>query len=450
MLVWIFFLLAVMLYMLTYKVEKLHPGASIGLSAASLGFALASVMKSFPNGDRVTGTVSPPSTPPSTSPPGNLKFNAFKNMAQDDEAAWCVGTSYAIAFTVGNGTSEVGPSTDEIKSTTHTQPVFTLEYTPPSGTVQWYRAVEGVAEGELQPHEMQTDVVDGVVYYIDTDNPCTEPYRPDPPPVPLLGGGQFGENQQWEIKAGQGLIPWCKRTVYYASYVKAGTNANESDLSEPSVLFSSKEFSNPCLSVPAPRAGYEVNWYRQNLEAVSNITLPLFQRNGPKKNGFILLRYATGLNIFPTQDETKLLDFEDLWEDGSPTVTVPVSLFVERWNRALPPRIPGEQRSGELSILEDGRLAMNRIDTPVTLPISINGESVPWWTAMGFSTGNLTTNQDLIAVTPPLSGVEGLGDAQTDLEFVGKGTQLIDRNNPCSNPNAPNAGPAFRNWRKEF
>jgi hypothetical protein len=327
--------------------------------------------------------------------------------------------------------------------------MFTLDYTPPSGSVQWYRAVDGVADGELRPHAMETEVIGGVTHYIDTDNPCKEPYRPDPPQVPTLGGGQFGESKQWEIQAGQGQIPWCKSTVYYASYVKAGTNANESELSEPSVLFSSNEFSNPCLSVPAPRAGYEVNWYRQVLgSGASLITLPLFrQENKPPETaggvGFVHLPSAT---IVPPSNNP--VDFGDEWEAGSPTLTIPVGLFVQKWNSALLPRVPNVPRVGELSIRDDGKLVMNGIKHATNVLMQVVPVSIPWWNAMGFGTAGLMTNTDLVADTPPLSGAQG---AQTEPEFIGKGPQLVDKANPCLVPNRPNSGPAFSGrWRKEF
>ena len=453
MLAWIFLISSVMLYMLAHKVpDDVHPSAIFGLLAASLGLLLASVVKSFPNASPSRHSDGPSTTPPDSppgSPPANLKFNTFRNMAVDDEAAWCIGTYYAVAFTVGDNTSEVGPLTEEIKSPTHTQPMFTLDYTPPSGSVQWYRAVEGVDDGNLKLHQMETEVVAGVTHYVDTDNPCKVPYRPDPPQIPLLGGGQFGNNNQWETQAGQGQIPWCKSTVYYATYVKADTNANESELSEPSPLLNSKEFTNPCLSVTAPRAGYEVNWYRQVLgDGSSLITLPLFlqENNPPKKSGGIGFMHFPTFTMLPPSDNP--LNFEGEWEEGSPTVTIPVSLFVQKWNQALlqsPPNVP---RVGELSIRDDGRLAMNGIKHSSVMPMTIVPASIPWWTAMGFSTTGLLTNTDLVADTPPVSGA---GGAQSNLEFVGKGTQLIDRENPRRNPNRPNTGPAFMNtWRKEF
>jgi hypothetical protein len=295
---------------------------------------------------------------------------------------------------------------------------------------------------------METQVVGGVTHYIDTDNPCKEPYRPDPPQAPLLGGGQFGENNRWEIQAGQGQVPWCKSTVYYASYVKAGTNANESELSEPSILFNSNEFSNPCLSVLTPRPGYEVNWYRQVMGGGSSLmTLPLFiQDNQPaKKSGGVAFMHLPGVTMLPPSANP--VDFTDEWTDGSPTVTIPVSLFVQKWNSALLPRVPNVPRVGELSIRDDGRLAMNGIKHSSDVPMTIHPASIPWWTAMGFGTTGLMTNTDLVAVTPPLSGA---GAAQANLEFVGKGAQLIDKRNPCVNPNRPNAGPALRSWFKEF
>jgi len=66
MLVWVYFFLATLLYAGTYKVG---PGPTIALSLASIGFLLASVVKSFPNGNtpRASNQPLPPSTKSSCS-----------------------------------------------------------------------------------------------------------------------------------------------------------------------------------------------------------------------------------------------------------------------------------------------------------------------------------------------------------------------------------------------
>jgi hypothetical protein len=448
MLDWLFIIIAAILYVGSNNVNAgVHPAVPLGLLVASLAFFVAGMFKLFTNGEEEDDD--------DVTNPGrarSAKFNAFKMTAEDDESAWCIGTYYAIAYKVGDVTSEVGPLTDEIKSSTHTQPMFTIDYTPPSGTVRWYRAVEGVNGGQLRPHEMDTGEVNGVTYFIDTDNPCKEPYRPEPPQAPIVGGGQFGDSNQWEIQAGPGAVPWCKNTLYYATYAKAGTNANESELSEPSIPFTSKEFSNPCLSVAAPRTGYEVNWYRQKLDSELFITLPLFDVAGElRPQGLIMFAFEASPNIPMTilpAAQNPLLSFEDLWEIGSPTLTIPVALFIQRWNEALPPPIQGYQHRGALSALADGRLVMNGLAIPgEPRPVIVIGPSIPWWTAMGFSSSGISSIENVIAQTVPISNLNTRTD---ELELIGTGPQLIDRENPCLLPNGPTAEPRWVDWRKEF
>jgi len=428
MLDWLFILIAAVLYGASFhtKSDK-YPAAPVGLNVASLVFFVAGMYKLFSKNKEEPCSSGKPSR--------SANFNDFKKLADEDESPWCIGTYYAIAYKVGDVTSEVGPITNEIKSSTHTQPMFTLTAPASGAAVQWYRAVEGVNGGQLRPHEMDTSTVNGVTYFIDIDNPCKEPFVPDPPRAPTVGGGQFGDDKQWEIEARQGITSWCTPTVYYATYAKAGSN--ESALSEPSIPFSSTEFSNPCLSVSAPRAGYDVNWYRQVLQ-VANITLPLFYLGGQWiPGGAVLFSFAVMPILVGLPSTRDTLNFGDLWEEGSPTLTLPVSLFVQRWNNVLPARVPGVERAGELSMLSDGKLAMTGIRTANLndhVEMTVAEASRPWWVAMGFSADpkKLITNRGLVAETLPVSNLRTDKNSSSDeIELIGKGIQLIDRENPC-------------------
>lgn len=62
---WVYFILGTLLYIVTYQVGSRRPIASIALSLASLGLMLASVVKSFPNGNNTSTNKTPPSDRPS-------------------------------------------------------------------------------------------------------------------------------------------------------------------------------------------------------------------------------------------------------------------------------------------------------------------------------------------------------------------------------------------------
>jgi hypothetical protein len=200
--------------------------------------------------------------------------------------------------------------------------------------------------------------------------------------------------------------------------------------------------------VAAPRAGYEVNWYRQNLDAELFITLPLFEPDNaggipPQPKGVLAFTFPQLplFAILPPQQTP--VDFEDIWPEESPTLTIPVSLFLKRWNDAL------TDARGRLSVLEDGRLTMSPINTLAgdSVALTVAPVSIPWWTALGFSTTGHFTNTDLIAQTIPISNMNLRTD---ELELIGTGPQLIDRENPCLLPNGPTAEPRWVDWRKEF
>jgi len=219
-----------------------------------------------------TGRSLVPSTSPSTArsvarstgQSGPVTFGSFNSSpnssSNSDASAWCVGTKYAVAYEVDGVISELGPSTIVYKSLDKSDPIFTFDESPPQGVIiKWFRGVE--PEYEMVPHAMGEELREGIRHYIDRNNPCNIPFKPAPPAEVRGGGGDFGTNREWKERSGAGQVPWCKRTIYYATYQQLDEPHAESDR-VVSPAFQSMEYNVPCVQVDE-RPGFKINWYRQ-------------------------------------------------------------------------------------------------------------------------------------------------------------------------------------------
>jgi hypothetical protein len=90
--------------------------------------------------------------------------------------------------------SATSEATLPIQSTTKTDPICTIA-APPAGTnVVWYRSVGPIGGGgnSYSDHTASMALVgtptSGNLSFMDTSNPCTTPYMPDPPPMPVPSG----------------------------------------------------------------------------------------------------------------------------------------------------------------------------------------------------------------------------------------------------------------------
>lgn len=411
------------------KIQAFYALASLLFFSLGMGLVLnasessnQSKPRSGPPGSNMMSNKSlntSPNTRPNTT--SNVKFGNFNRSARSDEAPWCVGTNYAIAYKVNDHTSDVGPATELLKSLTHTQPIFTVAQTPPGSNIEWYRGVEGVDGGALKPLSMVDEVRDGVKVYIDKDNKCNVPFKPTP--EVRLGGGQHGGDMEWQKRVDRGESPWCVPTAYSAKY-KNRTTGEEGAMSEQSQVFQSSQFSVPCLNV-APRAGFEVFWYRQIFHegykpCEHYITLPLWQGSAAQ-GGIFFLNQAGNVPLFRVD-----FDFRSIWPPGQGTLTLCLEDFIDAWNQKLNETVPDV--GGRLSQASDGRFVVSAITNERESTLFLYNISQVWWNVMGFRGTQFPTNTALIADTLPLNDLK-------PIEFIGTGSQLVDVNNPCNRPN---------------
>jgi hypothetical protein len=208
---------------------------------------------------------------PDTGTRSAVSFGQF-NVA-DSKFPWCTETRYKIAYETNGVVGELSEATLPIQSTTKTDPIFTVKTPPVGANVLWYRLVGPIDGGNSYINHTASMVLFGTptsdsLNFMDTSNPCL----PDPPPMPVPAG-TVGDNL-FTLTAGEGEVPWCIRTRYFATYVKHGTESNPSPLS---VEFQSNEFTRPRLTVPA-RPGFEINWYRED-GVITNT--PFMAERGP-------------------------------------------------------------------------------------------------------------------------------------------------------------------------
>jgi hypothetical protein len=270
---------------------------------------------------------------------------------------------------------------------------------------------------------MVDEVRDGVKVYIDKDNKCDVPFKPIP--ELRLGGCQHGGAMEWYRPATQrGEVPWCLPTVYYARYANRATG-EEGPMSEQSQVFQSSQFNGPCLNV-APRAGFEVLWYRQVVfegykPCEHYITLPAWE--GRDALGSIIFSNFSGAVILFRVD----LDFRSIWPPGKGVLTLCLEDFIDAWNSNLAARVPDV--GGRLSRASDGRFVVSRITNEQQSTLKLWPQCQVWWNVMGFRGTQYPTNAAaFIADTLPLNDLK-------PIEYIGGGSQLVDVNNLCNVPN---------------
>jgi hypothetical protein len=241
-------------------------------------------------------------------------------------------------------------------------------------------------------------------------------------PVPA---GTVGDNL-FTAAAGAGVVPWCVRTRYYATYVKNGTESNPSPFS---VEFRSDDFTFPRLTVPA-RAGFEINWYRES-DVYQLITLPRVQMS----EGVVFrcsFQFTIGSASYSSF--SRIVDLRS-FGDGRPTITLNLADFVDEWNNGQQVVIPaGSATGGQLRIV-DGKLVLDPIVVPgPNQPVTIY-QPKSWWSLMGFGTTGLMTNTPFIAERGPNN------QHVSTSEPIGNGPTFTDTQNPCQILNPPTSSP---------
>ncbi len=319
-----------------------------------------------------------------SSPNTHVTFSRFHTV--NTKKPWCVETRYAVAYMLNENRSPMSATTVVSPSLTHTDPVLTVKEPGDNKVgIAWYRGDPPTFQMLPYYGMIRLSTENGFSEFVDTTNLCDIPFTPDPPPPPTAGGGQFGA---WNVRAGQGVLPWCAGTRYRAQYVN-GPNGEESLLSQPSLPFQSDEFSHPTMSVP-PLDGYEVKWTGELMPDEWSITLPCTGvMNVCQPVGVIALT-APGVAMIGT------VDFADVWIPGSPTLTMHIRNFVAAWNQKVQ-----STTIGSLRIREDGKLEMSAMQAPTVADITVAVAGQPWWQGMGFGLTGLRTNEPMVAEVIP-------------------------------------------------
>jgi hypothetical protein len=401
---------------------------STALLLGSLGFLAWGII----NGLKSEDEKSTPNTPPGDI--GPVTFGKFNRA--DDKFPWCVATKYAIAYEVNGVVSELSAESQLIQCDNKTDPIFRVNIPPTSAALKWYRAVAPNLSTWVDHTEYMVPFGNNVSIardFMDTDNPCQTPYLPDPPPRPVPAG-TLGDNM-FTMTAGEGDVPWCIPTRYYARYVSNGQESQDSDMS---VDFQSNSFTFPRLTVPE-LPGHTVNWYREvGAECQTFITLPRTSISPNPLDFITIFPFMFGSNTFG-----RFLDFRD-GNENQTTITMCLRELVNTWN-ATPP-IPGSIATGGQLRITGGRLVMDPILVPggIQTPITFFQGTPTWWTLMGFSATGLTTNATITAVNPPSNQLSG----QT--APIGTGSVFTDTQNPCQMPNPPTSAPAFERFNHPF
>jgi hypothetical protein len=239
-----------------------------------------------------------------------------------------VATKYRMAYAVNGVFSDWSEPSLPVYSITQTDPILTVKAPQAGASVIWQRAV-GPGFASWNNHQMKMVSAAGAnLDFLDDDNVCNTPFKPDPPPAPVPGGGAFGDGM-WAAIAGEGIVPWCEPATDRARYVK---NGQESLFSPSSAPFQSDIYTNPSMTVPILQ-GYEIQWIRNPYSCL--ITLPSYQT---VPGGVFYCRFVfTFLSGFQTRF-AKEMDLSPIWDESSPTLTMSLDTFVQLWN-GIPPSI---------------------------------------------------------------------------------------------------------------
>jgi hypothetical protein len=144
-----------------------------GLLLAALALfsvGMVQLLKDEPPAESPGAGITPARTP--TAQFGFFNKPIEAGLSQQAGTPWCVGTYYAIAYTIGGVKSKVGKKTPKIQSSTYANPVIIVSQQTPDAEIHWYRGVEGVNNAQLVEHAMKKEVRNGIAYYIDEANPC--------------------------------------------------------------------------------------------------------------------------------------------------------------------------------------------------------------------------------------------------------------------------------------
>ncbi len=402
---------------------------STALLLGSLGFLVWGIINGLKSGDEKSA----PNTPGDIGPVTFGKFNRA-----DDKFPWCVATKYAIAYEVNGVVSELSAESQLIQCDNKTDPIFAVNRPPASVALKWYRAVAPDLSTWVDHTAYMVpfgNTGSAALDFMDTDNPCETPYLPDPPPRPVPAG-TLGDNM-FTMTAGDGNIPWCVPTRYYARYVSNGQESGDSDMS---VDFQSNSFTFPRLSVPE-LPGHTVNWYREiGPRCLTFITLPAvsFMTNPPRLQTLFTFNFG---NNFAS---IRMINLEP-FAPGRSSIRLCLDEFVSIWNSSAP--IPDSRGTGGLLRINEGKLVMDPIEVagagqqPISFPFN---ETPIWWTRMGFNATGLKTNSTITAERVPSDQLT----AQT--LPIGTGSVFTDTQNPCQLPNPPTSAPAFDRFNYRF
>ncbi len=422
-------LAAVLMYGGASRVLPRDIAVSIALLLGSLGFLAWGIIKGLKWKDE---NPPPPNTPPGDI--GPVTFGGFNRA--EDKFPWCVTTKYAIAYEVNGVSSDMSAASPTTQSFTRTDPVFTVDRPPSGVSVKWFRATNPNLNTWEEHTQNMIPFGTGTATsldFMDTANPCTSPYLPNPPPAPVPAG-TVGDNM-FTMVAGAGVVPWCIATRYFARYER---NGQESVPSLPSPYFKSREFTFPKLSVPE-QPGSTINWYREIGPACETyVTLPVVYL-APGVPAFItIFRFSFGANLY----------FERLIDLGinpnESSVILCLDAFVQLWNETAPSA--GSTGTGGLLSISGGKLSMDPIVVPgAAQPIFFLNNVVPaWWTVLGFSATGLKTNTATSAERGPNNQL------MTVNAPIGHGPTFTDTQTPCQVPNPPTSGPTFKVYNYQF
>jgi hypothetical protein len=227
--------------------------------------------------------------------------------------------------------------------------------------------------------------------------------------------------------AGEGIVPWCIPTAYFATYTKHGNEGPASPMTIAPIF--SNSFSVPRLMVQELE-GCTINWYR---EISPFIALP------PGTNRILLFRFQTGIrNDYLNRN----VDFRSR---GSGVIRLLLGDFMQEWNQAS---LSGSGSGGRLR-LENGKFIMEPIifhGVEGHPPMIITGTRADLFRGvMGFYQSTLLVNTEIFADRVP--------DNQLLSSFntpIGTGSIFTDTQNPCQTPNPPLSAPDWKSFNYPF
>jgi hypothetical protein len=366
---------------------------------------------------------------PPTTEPTFVRWGVPATMSSPrNEFPWCEPTSYRYSFVVNEVESDWSPESEWVSHDQNRDPIMFVQ-SPSGANIKWYRAEYGKDGWYDHTEAMEKkESISGSGYrYIDRVNPCSTPWRPNPPNIPVPNGAFLG---LWNAEAGEGLVPWCIPTRYRARYVREG---QESDWSDYTNEFWSSDYTQPSLALVDPRPDFDVEWESSTRQQGVYITLPCTYLGTNPPNfcfhGGTIIIYVANFPVLET------FDFSDIWQPGQTTLTVTVREFVQAWNskRRLFPA---------LRIAPSGMLIMDPMNIgAANRAVRIDDQSMSWWDAMGFSRNGIVTGREIQAVSLP-AGPQSI--------IVGGGHNFVDVNNPCASPNPPRSAPRWVEFDRKF